>query len=250
MANYLFKKSFQLKTFKPTVYNDLWGNRGVFSTIRIVGKKPKYILVKDHIKNINLSLKKLNINFTLSEKKLLLLILPLLYKIKRYNHLLRVAVDSKIISVSLRDRLKSNKNFDAILFSYQRSNPLLKNLYYKKILKKLLSINIQKTEIILYKNNILLEGCTTNIFCIRNKIIYIPRANFYEGTTMNYLLRKTKRVSKKINIFIDELYKFDEILLVGSGKGVISLESIDKINWKPKSNLIYEEFLNLYKKLV
>ena len=39
---------------------------------------------------------------------------------------------------------------------------------------------------------------------------------------MNYLLRKTKRASKKINISIHELYTFDEIILVGSGKGVIS----------------------------
>lgn len=250
MANYLFKKSFQLKTLKPTTYNDLWGYKGVFSTIRIVGKKPKYILVHDHIKKINLSLRKLNINFILSEKELSLLIFPFLHKVKKYNHLLRVAVNSKIISVSLRERLKPNTNFDAILFSYQRSTPSLKNLYYKKILKKLFSINTQKTEIILFQNNILLEGCTTNIFCVCNKIIYIPRTNFYEGTTMNYLLRKSKRVSKKINIFIHELYKFDEILLVGSGKGVINLKSIDKINWKPKSNLIYKEFLNLYKKIV
>jgi len=249
MANYLFKKSFQFKTFKPIIYNDLWGKRGVFSTIRIVGKKPNYILLEDHIKNINLSLKKLNINFSLSEKKLSILILPLLYKIKKYDHLLRVAITSKIISVSLRNRLKPIKKFDAILLPYQRSIPLLKNLYYKKILKKLSSINIQETEFILFQNNLLLEGCTTNIFCVRNKIIYIPKTNFYKGTTMNYLLNKTKRVNKKINIYICELSKFDEILLVGSGKGVISLQSINKINWKPKSNLIYKELSNLYKKL-
>ena len=250
MVNYLFKKSFQLKTFNPITYDDLWGKKGVFSTIRIIGKKPNYILFYDHIKNINLSLKKLNINFLLSEKKLSILIFPSLDKIKKYDHLLRVAVNSKIISISLRDRLKPNKKFDAILMSYQRPIPSLKNLYYKKILKKLSSINIQKREIILFQNNLLLEGCTTNIFCVHNKIIYIPKNNFYKGTTMNYLLSKTKRNSKKINISIHELSKFDEILLVGSGKGVISLQSINKVSWKPKSNLIYKEFLNLYKMLV
>ena len=250
MVNHLFKKSFQLKTFKPIIYSDLWGKRGVFSTIRIVGKKPNYILLHCHIKNINLSLKKLNINFSLSEKKLSILIFPLLVKIKKYDHLLRVAVNSKIISISLRSCVKSSKRFDAILLPYQRSIPALKNLYYKKILKKLSSIDIKKTEIILFQNNLLLEGCTTNIFCIYNKIIYIPKTNFYKGTTMNYLLSKTKRVSKKINISIHELSKFDEILLVGSGKGVISLQSINKVSWKPKSNLIYKEILDLYKKLV
>ena len=67
---------------------------------------------------------------------------------------------------------------------------------------------------------------------------------------MSYLLEKTKRVTKKINISIHELSKFDEILLVGSGKGVISLKSINKVNWKPKSNLIYKELLSIYTKLL
>ena len=249
MANFLFKKSFQLKTFKPIIYDDLWGKRGVFSTIRIIGNKPNYILFHNHLKNINQSLKKLNINFILSEKKLLSII-PLLNKIKKYDHLLRVALNSKSISISLRKRLEPVKNFQSFLYRYQRSNPSLKNLYYKKIIKKLSSLNTQKQEIILIKDNFLLEGCTTNILCVRNKTIYIPKNNFYKGTTMNYLLSKTKRASKKINISIHELSIFDEIILVGSGKGVINLKLINKINWKPKSNLIYKELLNIYNKLL
>ena len=62
MADFLFKKSFQLKNFKPKTYDDLWGKRGVFSTIRVIGEKPNYILIQDHLKNINISLKKLDIS--------------------------------------------------------------------------------------------------------------------------------------------------------------------------------------------
>ena len=40
---------------------------------------------------------------------------------------------------------------------------------------------------------------------------------------MTYLLNKTKRPVKRINISIHRLFTFDEIILVGSGKGVISL---------------------------
>ena len=249
MVNFLFKKSFQLKTFKPTFYDDLWGKRGVFSTIRIIGDKPNYILFEHHIKNINFSLKKLNINFILTEKELTSII-PSLSKIKKYDHLLRIAINSSLISVSLRKRLQPVKNFQSILYTYQRSNPSLKNLYYKKIINKLSFINTQKQEIILLNNKFLLEGCTTNILCIRNKKIYFPKKNFYRGVTMSYLLNKTKRSSKGINISIDSLHIFDEIILVGSGKGVISLQSIKKINWKPRSNLIYKELLNIYNKLL
>lgn len=249
MANFLFKKSFQLKNFKSKIYDDLWGKRGVFSTIRVFGKKPNYILIQKHLKNINLSLKKLNINYILSEKKLLSII-PKLKKIEKYDHLLRVAINSKSISISLRKRLEPGKNFQSILYTYQRSNPSFKNLYYKKIIKKLSSINMQEQEVILLKNNFLLEGCTTNILCVRDKIIYFPKNNFYKGTTMSYLLSNTKRINKKINISVNELPTFDEIILVGSGKGVISLSLIKNIDWKPKSNLIYKELLNTYNKLL
>ena len=102
-----------------------------FQQLEIIGKKPNYILFHNHLKNINQSLKKLNINFILSEKKLLSII-PLLNKIKRYDHLLRVALNSKSISISLRKRLEPVKNFQSIFIPYQRSNPSLKNLYYKK----------------------------------------------------------------------------------------------------------------------
>ena len=67
---------------------------------------------------------------------------------------------------------------------------------------------------------------------------------------MQYLLYRTKRTSKKINISISQLSKFDEILLVGSGKGVISLKLIKEINWYSKSNVIYKELLNIYNKLL
>ena len=67
---------------------------------------------------------------------------------------------------------------------------------------------------------------------------------------MNYLLKNTIRHVSKANISIKEIHKYDEILLVGSGKGVVSLSSIPEINWKCKSNLVYKELLNLYKKIL
>ena len=250
MVNFLFKKSYQLKTFKPIVYDDLWGKKGIFTTIRVVGKKPNYILLSNHIKNMNSSLKKMNINFSLSKKKLCLLIDSLLKINKPLDHLLRIAVNSKIISLSMRSRIQSNKNYSAVITSYQRANPFLKNLYYKKIIKLLNSINTEQEEVILSNGGLLLEGCTTNILCVRNKKICIPIKDYYRGITMNYILGKTKRIIKKTYISIKNLHEYEEILLVGSGKGVVSLYSIPQINWKSKSDLIYKELLTSYTKLL
>ena len=64
MANFLFKKSYKLSTFKNVKYDHLWGSKGVFTTIRVYGESPKYIFLKDHLLQLNKSLKKFNINYT------------------------------------------------------------------------------------------------------------------------------------------------------------------------------------------
>ena len=48
------------------------------------------------------------------------------------------------------------------------------------------------------------------------------------------------------NISLTKLKTFDEILLVGSGKGVVALKDIPQIKWKNRSQVIYKELQDLY----
>ena len=57
MATYLLKKSYQHKTFKEINFKDLWGDKGVFTTMRILGKPAKILFLNSHIKNLVKSLK-------------------------------------------------------------------------------------------------------------------------------------------------------------------------------------------------
>ena len=43
-----------------------------------------------------------------------------------------------------------------------------------------------------------------------------------------------------------ELNLFDEILLVGSGKGIVQIKSIPQQKWKNKSSIIFNELHDLY----
>ncbi len=52
MATLLYKKSYQLSNLKEVTFKDLWGSRGVFTTMRMVGKPPKLILLKPHLENL------------------------------------------------------------------------------------------------------------------------------------------------------------------------------------------------------
>ena len=249
MVKILYKKSYQLNSFKLIKYDDLWGKRGIFSTIRILGSKPKFILLNHHLQAMNLGLNKMNIKFVITKKIILELLKPASNKITNQDILLRIAINSSIISLSLRQRIRPDKNFFGILYAYQRPIPNLKNLYYRKINKLLNSINLQKKEIILHHKGFLLEGCTTNIFCVRNKKIYIPKNNYYRGVTMTYLLQYSQHEIIKSNILLNNLHNYEEIILTGSGKGVVKLSSIPQIDWKSQSDLVYKEFLNLYKKI-
>ena len=110
MATYLLKKSYQLKDLKKTNFNDLWNSRGVFTTMWIFGKPFKILFFKSHIKNLIKSLTIYKLNKPYLKKNILKFIKLNLNKNKKYNHLLRIAVNKNIISISLRKKKNLKKN--------------------------------------------------------------------------------------------------------------------------------------------
>jgi len=246
MANILFRKSYLHKTFNKVTYESLWNTKGVFTTIRLIGLPPKFLFLKDHLNNLNRSIKKMNIDFTLKSLTFENLLRNKIRMNVKYDHLLRLAVNNKKISITLRKRLKHAALLKGILVNYQRPNPSIKNLYYKKILGYLKKINSQSCEVILMNKRNILEGCTTNIICVKNKKLYLPKTKYYFGTTLQFIVRHTKRRIVKKNINVKDLDLFDEILLVGSGKGVMKLQSISQVKWNSKSSIIFKELHDLY----
>ena len=111
MATLLLKKSYQLSNLKEVTFKDLWGSRGVFTTMRMVGKPPKLILLKPHIENLIKSTKKYGIR----KKNLKNIIKDLINKntlFKGPDNLFRIALNKKLISVSIRKRPKPKSNFN------------------------------------------------------------------------------------------------------------------------------------------
>ena len=237
MANFLLKKSYQASNQKEIGFKDLWGSRGVFSTIRLLGKPGKLILFKSHFEGLIKSLKKYQIYSKNIEKNIKHLIFSSVKKNINYDHLLRVALTKKILSISIRKRLKPKKNFELKLINYRRIDPVTKNLYYKKILKELNKYDPSKTDIALVYKGKILETCTSNILFFKNREYFSPKNNCYIGNTINYLKGKIK-ISFK-DIYYRDLKKFDEIMLIGSGKGVTSVKYVKQMNWKSKNNFGY-----------
>ena len=234
MATYLLKKSYQLKNLRETEFKDLWGDHGVFTTMWIFGKPLKILFFDSHIRNLIKSLKIYGIKKKSLKKDILKLINKNLTKNKKYNHVLRVALNKKIISISLRKRIKPKLNFNLKLVNLKREKPQYKNLKYKKILSYLSKMDNSRSDIGLVSNKKILETGTSNLLFIKDKKFFIPKKNYYQGNTFKYFKTKIKKIIKK-DIFIKELNTYDEIILIGSGKGVASVKTIKDINWRRKN---------------
>ena len=250
MVNILFKKSYQHKTYKKIPFDDLWNKKGVFTTIRVLGKPSKFLFIEEHLKNLNKSLKIMSINTKIDKFIFYSFVNQLFKKNIYYDHLFRIAVSSNKISLSLRKRLPFKKQFKGILVFYKRSNWKLKHLKYNKILSILKKINTQSEEIILTNKNLVLEGGTTNIIYVVNNTTYIPKSGYYPGVTLRFLLKHFSRKVFRKNITKTQLQECDEILLVGSGKGVVAVENIPQIHWHKKSNTVFNEFHRIYKSYI
>ena len=197
MVTLLLKKSYRHKDLKEIKFHDLWNSYGVFTTMRVIGKPLKILFFKEHIDNLFRSLKIYKINKKNIRQNILKLIKINLSKKKKYDHLFRVAANNKMISISLRKRLKPKSNFSLKLINYKRIDPEYKNLKYKKILSFLKKMDTIKSDIALYKNKKILESGTSNLLFIKKNKIYSPINNFYRGTTLKFLTKKIKKIRKK-----------------------------------------------------
>ena len=244
MAKLLLKKSFRHKDLKEINFHDLWNSHGIFTTMRVIGKPPKILFFKNHINNLIKSSKIYKIKSKNIKQNILKLIKFNISKKQKYDHLLRVALNKNKISISLRKRLKPENNFNLNLLNYQRIDPAYKNLKYKKILNFLKKTDATKFDIALYKNKKILESGTSNLLFIKKNKIYSPISNFYKGTTLNFFLKKIKILKK--DILINSLKTYDEIIIIGSGKGVASVYSVYNSSWKRKSFKYYRVLLKIY----
>ena len=245
MVTYLLKKSYQLKDLKEIEFQDLWGDHGIFTTMWIYGSPPKILFFKEHMKNLLRSLKKYKISKTTIDKDINKLIKNNIDTKKNYNHLLRIALSKKIISISLRKRIKPKLNFTLKLVKLKRDKPQFKNLKYKQILKHLSKMDNSKSDIGLCSSKKIFETGTSNIFFVKKNKIYSPAKNCYKGITFKFFESKLKKIIKK-EIMINSIGEYDEILLIGSGKGVASVKTIDKFKWERKSFVIFNLLNNYY----
>ncbi len=120
---------------------------------------------------------------------------------------------------------------------------------YKEILKHLSKLDNSRSDIGLCLDNKIFETGTSNLFFIKDNKVFSPTNKFYKGITYKFFKSKIKKIIKK-DILVSSLKDFDEIILIGSGKGVASVKTINQINWKRKSLIFYNILSQHYKSAV
>ena len=99
-----------------------------------------------------------------------------------------------------------------------------------------------QSDIALVSNKKLLETGTSNLLFVKDQKFFTPKKDYYEGNTYKFFKTKITKIFKK-DILLKEIKNYDEILLIGSGKGVASVRAINELKWKRK-NLKKFKFLS------
>lgn len=148
---------------------------------------------------------------------------------------LRVMMTENQLSLCARPRPEPENLQRGLLWEYERPNPDYKTLDYEAIIEALGTIDRQREELLLIDSEgRFLEGATSNLLFVAPGEIVVPAHNRLRGITESLLRERLANAIpvREADVFVDELPRFEEILLAGSGKGVVSLNDIAEANWQ------------------
>lgn len=230
--------------------NGLFFGKGIFETILV---KDEPIFLEEHIKRLNDSIKALNIgeeiefdyvnNFIRSKN------------IK--NKALKIAVTEENLIFSERKIKYQKEHYEKGFRAYftnvlRNSTSRIVNFKTLNYLENIIEYEIcQKNgfneAIFINEKGYICEGCTTNIFIIKDKIIYTPdiRNGLLPGIVRKWIIDNFKVIEK--NITKEEVLNSDELFFTNSLVGVIKCTKIENKNFHCK---ITQEIKEQYDKAI
>lgn len=225
--------------------------RGVFETILV---KEEPILFSKHIKRLNNAIEVLEIGEKIDG-------FELLHKIKELkivNKGLKILVTKKNIIISERDitykeadykkgfKLKLSKvirNSTSVL-TYVKSINYIENLIENEKAKE----EGYNEVIFLNENGFVTEGSTSNIFSVKDEIIYTPKieCGLLNGILRGFVIDNFTVIEKEITL--KELLESEEVFITNSLVGIMKVISIEDSIYI--ENNITEKIIEKYKEYI
>lgn len=225
---------------KDEIYidNGFHFGEGLFETMLVHNNN--ILFLKEHIKRLNEGLKIIGINKKIEEEE----VIAALGKLKSKDGVLKLVVSEKNNVFAWR---KNNYTVDMYNRGFKlKISKLKRNKYstttYLKSLNYLDNILENKkckeegyNEVIfLNTDNEITEGSISNIFFIKNNIIYTPSVDcgLLDGTIRKYILKNYTVLQGKFSK--KELMEADEVFLTNSVMGIMRVSEIESNIFKEK----------------
>ena len=229
-----------------SIDSGLFFGRGVFETILI---KELPIFLEAHIKRLNNSIRAMNLGelvsiddvkrfikenriknkalkITITEKNLIYSVREIKYKDKDYKKGFKTSI-SKVL-----------RNSTSRIITFKTLN-YLENIIEYEICQR----NGLNEAIFVNEKGFVCEGCTTNIFMIKDKQIYTPKieCGLLPGIIRDWIIENFNVIEK--NLTKDDILNSDEVFFTNSLVGVIKCTEIENKIFKSK---IIEEIKKQY----
>ena len=168
------------------------------------------------------------------------------------RYLIRMMMSDVILSLRIIPHEEPSVDFCGYLWTYERPYPLHKTLDYEDILSALENIDRQSEEwILLDSSQRVLEGTTTCPIFVNGSEWLVPAADRLESISMGILCESMGiDALPEAEIHTKDIKQFNEILLCGSGKGVVRINNCPELDWQccsvsafRKARLSYDNFL-------
>jgi branched-subunit amino acid aminotransferase/4-amino-4-deoxychorismate lyase len=169
--------------------------------------------------------------------------------------LVRIAINPKGYAFHCFQSRRPLQGLRGVPCQISRKEPRWKLLTDIEIYRKLLSINRETEELLIFdpsRKNIL-EGATSNLIFKFHDRILISDKNALEGITLSLIRELLEKDGKDCiesrGLKLSELEDVDEIILTGTGKGVSHLTSIPELGWNMRDTKFYNWLWEKYSEI-
>lgn len=81
------------------------------------------------------------------------------------------------------------------------------------------------------EKNFVREGTITNVFMVKNRVLYTPKQNILAGTTRAVILKVAKKIGIKVreeSVSLRRLTSANEVFITNAPRGIIPVRQVDK----------------------
>lgn len=208
-------------------------NNGLYETFRTLSFKP--IFLDEHIDRLVGSAKIIGLKRFYSKNQIYDMTVRVIEDFKKPDQLARIIlVKEKLIIYTTALKLNQDiyNGVKTITCRADRNNPEIKATNYRVCLeawKKAKKVNCFEA-LLVDGNNYLLEGSRSNIFWVKNNVIYTQKNEVLPGITRQILMTRSPIKILFGNLDKKNIHDIDEFFITNSSSGIIPVTKIDKVN--------------------